>query len=135
MRKFVQSLLVVMTATVVLVALAAEIPETITIDDCTAKKEAVQFPHKAHFELTDCTTCHHTSEGLTLKTAADMEVAKCSSCHAAPEDKAVPDCAQMSLTKNPFHIACVGCHKEHAKENADTKAPTKCNQCHVKAES
>jgi len=135
MRKFVQSLLVVMTATVVLVALAAEIPETVTIDECAAKKEAVEFPHKVHVELAACTDCHHTSEGLTAETAADMEVATCASCHAEPADENVPDCAQMSLKKNPFHITCVGCHKEHAKENADTKAPTKCNECHVKAES
>ena len=40
---------------------------------------------------------------------------------------------EVITTKNPFHITCVGCHKEEAKTNAETKAPTKCDQCHPKA--
>ena len=42
------------------VAMAGEAPEATTIDDCVAKKSAVEFPHAAHFEVTECTTCHHT---------------------------------------------------------------------------
>ena len=35
---------------------------------------------------------------------------------------------QMSLKKNPFHINCVGCHKEQGA------GPAKCDECHPKAE-
>ena len=132
MQKYVLTGLLVAVMSAALVALASEMPETITIDDCADKKAAVEFPHKAHFEVTDCVTCHHTSEGLTLETAAEMEVATCASCHVAPEDEAVPACGEMSLKKNPYHISCVGCHKDYVKEHADSTAPTKCNDCHPK---
>lgn len=109
-------------------ATPAEAPESITLDACMNKKAAVQFPHKAHWELTECTTCHHTSEGLTAD--SDMTVEPCSACHLEPEAAETPDCTQMSLSKNPFHVNCVGCHKESGKESA----PTKCDDCHPKAE-
>ena len=92
-----------------------------------AKKSAVNFPHSAHLELTECTTCHHTNEGLTAD--SDMEVQPCVACHQNPEGE-IPDCAQMSLSKNPYHITCVTCHKESGSENA----PTKCDGCHPPAE-
>jgi len=114
-------------STVTLAATASEAPETITLDACTSKKSAVEFTHQAHGELTECTTCHHTQEGLTAD--SDMTVEPCSSCHLDPADAATPDCTQMSLSKNPFHINCVGCHKESGSENA----PTKCDDCHPKA--
>lgn len=120
--------MVVSVAVVASAATVAEAPETATIDDCMDKKAAVEFPHKVHWELTDCTTCHHTSEGLTAD--ADMEVQPCSACHVEPEAETTPDCSQMSLKKNPFHINCVDCHKESGKETA----PTKCDDCHPKAE-
>ena len=110
-------------------AVAGEVPETITLDECMDKKAAVEFPHKAHFELTECTTCHHTSEGLTAD--SDMSaVQTCGACHLEPEEETTPACSQMSLKKNPYHIGCVGCHKESGKETA----PTKCDECHPKAE-
>ncbi len=134
MRKIALSGLFVLMITAALVALAAEVPETITIDDCVAKKSAVEFPHKAHFELTACVTCHHTSEGLTAETVASMEVAKCGSCHNEPENAETPKCSEMSAKKNHYHIACIGCHKEAVAKKADSPAPTKCNDCHPKAE-
>jgi hypothetical protein len=136
MRKHVLFGLLVLMTSVALVALAAEVevPETITIDDCAAKKAPVEFPHKAHFEVTECVTCHHTDEGLTAETVAEMTVAKCGSCHNEPEDEATPKCSEMSAKKNHYHIACIGCHKEYVAENADSKAPTKCNDCHPKVE-
>ena len=133
MRKIFLVALAVLAVSTALVALA-EIPENITIDACAVAKAPVEFPHKAHFELTDCVTCHHTSEGLTLETAADMEVASCGSCHIEPEKAETPLCSEKSLKKNPYHISCVGCHKETKKENADTTAPTKCTDCHPKPE-
>jgi len=107
---------------------AAEPPESATIDDCVDKKAAVEFPHAAHFELTECTTCHHTAEGLTAESVGGMEVATCGTCHTTPEEATTPECSQMSLKKNPFHINCVTCHKE------GEAGPTKCDDCHPKAD-
>ena len=109
-------------------ATVAEAPESVTLDGCMDKKAGVEFPHKAHWELTECTTCHHTSEGLTAD--SDMTVEACNTCHLEPEEETTPVCSQMSLKKNPYHINCVGCHKESGKE----AAPTKCDDCHPKAE-
>ncbi len=136
MRKiFLVSLAAIVVSTA-FVAIA-EPPEHITIDACASKKAPVEFPHQAHFEVTDCVTCHHTAEGLTLETAADMEVAACASCHAEPEKADTPLCSEKSLKKNPFHIACVGCHKTEKKaakaEGKDFKGPTSCKGCHPKA--
>jgi len=141
MRKLFLMTIIVLTALAALVAFGTEvpeeteIPETITIDGCKDTKSAVEFPHKAHFELTECVTCHHTSEGLTAETVAKMEVATCGSCHNEPEKAETPVCSEKSLKKNPYHISCVGCHKATKKENADTKAPSKCTACHPKEEA
>lgn len=99
-------------------------PENITIDDCVAKKSAVEFPHAAHFELAECSTCHHTQENLTKDSAETVK--PCSECHNEPEKKSTPSCSQSSLKKNQFHINCVDCHK------AEKAGPTKCNDCHPK---
>ena len=131
MRRFiVLSVLAIMTAAT-LVAFA-DVPESITIDGCMDAKAAVEFPHKAHFEIADCVKCHHTTEGLTAENVGEMEVATCGSCHIEPEDAATPLCSEKSLKKNPYHLSCVACHKADKKENADTKAPTKCSACHPK---
>jgi hypothetical protein len=111
-----------------LAATAKEAPTDAVLDQCAAKKAGVNFPHGAHLELTECTTCHHTNEGLTAD--SDQEVAPCVSCHKEPEAAETPDCAQMSMSKNPYHITCVTCHKESGSENA----PTKCDGCHPTAE-
>ncbi|MCB1702560.1 MAG: cytochrome c3 family protein [Pseudomonadales bacterium] len=104
-------------------ALAAP-PDVITIDDCAAKKSPVEFPHAAHFELAECSSCHHTQEGLSKETADQAK--PCSECHNTPEKATTPSCGETSLKKNQFHINCVACHKE--KE----AGPTKCNDCHPK---
>lgn len=113
------------------IAGAATLPETIKIDDCAAKKSAVEFPHGMHAKDLACKTCHHTQEALTAESTE--EVASCKSCHVAPEKAETPKCAEMSATKNPYHMLCVKCHKEELAKKADTKAPTKCDQCHPKA--
>lgn len=103
---------------------AAPPPDHITIDDCVAKKSAVEFPHAMHFDKYECSTCHHTQEDLTLDTADQAR--PCSECHLEPEKTSTPICSQMSPKKNPFHINCMGCHK---KEKA---GPAKCGDCHPK---
>jgi hypothetical protein len=103
---------------------AGTAPDEISLDGCGEKKAAVAFPHGAHLELTECTTCHHTAEGLTAE--SDMEVKTCKSCHLNPEAEDTPSCSEMSLSKNPYHKLCISCHKEQAK------GPSKCNDCHPK---
>jgi hypothetical protein len=125
--------LVVLVAASVAVAVAATIPEEVTIADCQSKQAAVEFPHKAHTDKAECVKCHHTQTGLTEATVASTEVQKCGSCHTAPEKAETPKCSEMSLTKNPYHIGCINCHKEELKKNAEAKAPTKCTDCHPKA--
>ena len=110
----------------VFAATAKEAPEIATLDQCMKKQPAVTFTHKAHTELTECTTCHHTQEGLTAD--SDMEVTRCVDCHLEPAEASTPACTELSLKKNPYHVVCVSCHKESAKDTA----PTKCKGCHVK---
>ncbi len=144
MRKLFLTTIIVLTALAAFVAFGTEapeapeapkVPENITIDGCKDAKSAVEFPHQAHFELAACVDCHHTSEGLTAETVAEMEVGTCGSCHIEPEDAETPLCSEKSSKKNPYHITCMGCHKATKKENADTKAPTKCTACHPKEEA
>jgi len=124
--------LVVFLAAVGMLAFAAgTVPKEVTIDDCQSKQPAVKFSHEAHTAKTDCVTCHHTQQGLTAEKAAEAK--PCETCHNTPEKAETPKCSEMSLTKNPYHIACINCHKEELKKNAEAKAPTKCTDCHVKA--
>ena len=105
-------------------ALAHHGPATVTIGAAAKKQPAVPFPHEKHAKLAkSCDTCHHKQKGLT--TDEGTKVVKCSTCHLDPKDKA-PSMREMSLTKNPFHIRCVACHKEQKK------GPTACAGCHVK---
>lgn len=106
-------------------AVAATYPDKIRIDAAAKKQLPVPFDHAAHgTRAKSCDTCHHTQKGLT-KAQADKAV-KCSTCHLDPKDKA-PSMREMSLTKNPFHIRCIACHK------AEKKGPTgACNGCHKK---
>lgn len=104
---------------------AKNAPDKILLDDCRDKKGAVPFAHKEHVNENKiaCDTCHHTQKGL--KAGSDTVVKKCVACHLNPTDKA-PSCKEKSTSKNPYHLRCLGCHKE----KADPKAPTKCADCH-----
>ncbi|MGA7616894.1 MAG: cytochrome c3 family protein [Thermoanaerobaculia bacterium] len=100
-------------------------PDTVKIDAAAKKQPAVTFPHAQHEKLVKtCDTCHHTNKGLTAANAKDVK--KCSDCHLNPTDAKVPSMAEMSMTKNPFHIKCIGCHK------AEKKGPAMCKDCHKK---
>lgn len=109
---------------------AKESPETITLADCQAKKTPVDFPHAKHQKTLACKVCHHTQE--TLKGDTDEVVKPCRACHVKPEKADTPKCSQMSATKNPFHIRCVGCHKQEIAKDATKKLPVKCEDCHKK---
>jgi len=108
-------------------ALAHHGPEKITINAAQKKQPPVLFNHEKHSTTLakTCDKCHHTQKGLTAEKAKEMKVAKCSSCHLDPKGS-VPSMREMSLTKNPFHIGCIACHKEQKK------GPTACTGCHKK---
>jgi predicted CXXCH cytochrome family protein len=100
-------------------------PAKVTIDAAAAKQPGVPFDHGKHAKtlVKSCDTCHHTNKGLTDDT--DAKVQKCSACHLDPKD-AAPSMREMSMTKNPYHSLCVGCHK------TEKKGPTLCKDCHKK---
>jgi hypothetical protein len=134
MRKLLVPLgiiVLVLATSPLLAATADKAPDKVTIDDCVGKKAAVEFPHKMHMDKLECKTCHHTQKDLTAKSTE--EVKACGSCHVNPEKAETPKCSEMSAKSNPFHITCVNCHKEEVAKKADSKAPTKCDQCHPKA--
>ena len=102
------------------VALTADAPENIVIDEISSKFAGAPLSHKAHVEKykNKCTDCHHTYKG-------EGEVKKCSTCHDPKTAKDnVPD------LKNAYHDNCKGCHKKAVAEGK--KAPTKCLECHPK---
>ncbi len=107
-------------------AMGGELPGKIVIKAAAKKQPAVPFSHARHATklAPNCETCHHTQKGLTAKSTE--KVAACTSCHLDPA-KDVPGMREMSLTKNPFHIDCIKCHK------AEKKGPVACTGCHVKA--
>lgn len=110
---------------VAVIAFAHHGPESVTINAAASKQPGVVFPHAKHMTaVAKCETCHHTDKGLTKDT--DKDVKKCSACHLNPKDANVPNMADMSMSKNPFHVRCVGCHK------AEKKGPTLCKDCHKK---
>lgn len=113
----------------IVTALYAHDPQSITIKAAQKKQPPVVFPHGKHSAtlVKQCDTCHHTQKGLTGKTATATNVVKCTVCHLDPKKPAIPGMREMSLTKNPFHIRCLGCHK------AEKKGPAACTGCHKKA--
>jgi hypothetical protein len=102
-------------------------PKSITIKAAAKKQAPVVFSHEKHAMTLakSCDTCHHTQKGLTAENVKD--VVKCTTCHLDPKDPKTPGMREMSLTKNPFHIACISCHK------TEKKGPTSCAACHKKA--
>jgi hypothetical protein len=121
--------LVLAGVSLVSAATAKEMPENVTIADCQAKQPSVVFPHAKHAAL-DCKACHHTQ--ADLKAGTDTVVQKCKDCHVAPEKATTPKCSEMGMTKNPYHISCVGCHKAEVAKNAAKPLPVKCADCHKK---
>jgi hypothetical protein len=109
----------------VTLAFAHHGPDKIVIDDAVAKQPAVPFDHGKHAQtlVKSCDTCHHTSKGL--KTDEGTKVPSCASCHLEPKG-AVGSIREASLTKNPYHQLCIGCHK------GEKKGPTLCKDCHKK---
>ena len=84
----------------------------------SAGKKPANFPHKAHQDMMECATCHHTDDGGKQGPYVAGKEAKCQSCHTDDKD-----------FKKKAHANCKGCHK--AGFNGKN-GPTKCAGCHVK---
>jgi hypothetical protein len=106
----------------------AHYPGVIKIAQAAKKQPAVTFDHAKHGDklAKSCDTCHHTNKGLKRDHADTVDVKKCAQCHLDPKEAKIPSMREMSLTKNPMHIRCLGCHKS-AK-----KGPVACTGCHKK---
>ncbi|HSP14481.1 MAG TPA: cytochrome c3 family protein [Thermoanaerobaculia bacterium] len=104
----------------------AAIPEKVTINVPNAKQPPVTLDHAKHATklVKTCETCHHNHKGLTKDSKVAVE--QCTSCHLDTKGNVMLSAREMSMTKNPFHVRCVGCHKT-AK-----KGPVACTACHVK---
>ncbi len=91
----------------------------------------VKFDHKAHVAAADkkCDTCHHASKPEKPAKAAQE---KCQDCHTTP-----PAAGMKTKTQAAFHDPtakkglCIDCHTKAVA--AGKKAPTKCTECHQKA--
>ena len=89
----------------------------------------VKFDHKAHAAMAKCDTCHHASKPeKALKSAHE----NCQDCHTSTVAAGMKTKTQAAF-HNPMATSgiCIDCHKaENAKGK---KAPTKCAECHQKA--
>jgi hypothetical protein len=106
----------------------AHYPTTVNIDQAKKIQPSVTFNHAKHGDglAKSCDTCHHNNKGLTKADADKVDVKKCAACHLDPKDAKMPSMRQASMTKNPMHIRCIGCHKENKK------GPVACTACHKK---
>lgn len=125
------------------VAMAADMPEQVTIDSMSEMFEGVEFDHTMHTELSeDCSVCHHHATGTGTvdsrcvschaKSDAVTDV-RCSACHVATPFSA-ESLSQQSQDLYQFHIDrpglkaayhwnCLGCH-------AEMDGPMECVDCH-----
>jgi len=89
-------------------------PKSVTIEN---KNGAVTFPHEQHQKDIKCETCHH---------AKDPDKVACRACHTDQAD------GKRLTAKDAFHKTCRGCHDQKVKADPNSKAPTKCKDCHKK---
>lgn len=127
MRKTTTLIVALLVCFAASTAFAHRGPVTITINEAAKKQAPVVFSHEKHTKLVKtCDVCHHMNKGLTAeKATASTKIQKCSACHLDPKGK-VPSMRDVSPTKNPMHIRCIGCHK------GEKKGPVACTGCHKK---
>lgn len=130
MRKLLAIILALVFVTVVVgIAVAADEKTPQDIYTLKAPNGAVKFDHKKHAASTKCETCHHASKPeKPLKSAHQA----CADCHTNPAQAPVKTKLQAAF-HNPTAASglCVDCHKKEVA--AGKKPPTKCTECHVKA--
>lgn len=126
-------------------ALAAEMPEQVSIDSMGVLFEGVEFDHAMHTELgEDCSACHHhtTGTGTTDERcirchadSAEVATVSCRGCHlvdpfsAENINKEALDRYQFHIDtpglKAAYHWNCLGCHEEMG-------GPIDCQDCHAR---
>lgn len=102
-----------------------KIPPKYNLPKLTHMKHAKEYGEKGY----GCKACHH--ELKNDDPAEQAKAKKCSTegCHGAEAKDKSPD------LKNAMHNQCYkNCHKTDEKAKA-AKAPTKCGDCHKKAEA
>lgn len=91
----------------------------------------VKFLHKAHSTERGikCDKCHHPSKAEKPSKVATQS---CADCHTKTATAPMKTKYQAAF-HNPTATAgiCIDCHKKEVA--AGKKAPTKCNECHQKA--
>jgi len=98
--------------------MAADAPEKVDLSPYKVSKKGVCYDHKVHLDnKIECKTCHH-------KAKDGKDQVKCSECHKKEAEGTTPN------DKTAFHKLCQDCHKKTVEAKADSKAPTKCNDCH-----
>lgn len=92
-------------------------------------KKPATFPHAKHQEKNECGTCHHyvkDNEPVPCDDGSPQEsFQSCTNCH---NEKMANE--KLRTWKDIGHGLCKDCHTK----NKDAGAPTKCNDCHKKAE-
>jgi len=87
------------------------------------------FPHAKHQEKNACAVCHHYQDDAGARIPCDDgsldKIAKCDSCHNADFKN-----EKLRTWKDIGHGLCKDCHTK----NKEAGAPTKCGDCHKKAE-
>jgi len=131
--KNVIRIFVVILGLMLVVAVCAYAAETApgTVILKGAPMGGVKFDHKAHAGMTKCDSCHHASKPEKPLASAHQN---CQDCHTTTATAPMKTKAQAAF-HNPTATAgtCIDCHKA---ENAKGKnAPTKCTECHQKANS
>ncbi len=112
MKKIVLTLLL---AGGVAAALAADPPDTVTIDALNHWFAPVEFTHGDHLDVTDdCSACHHDQE--------PDEIEACGECHSADYDPSEPDVPDLKMA---YHMLCVACHQQE-------EASLACVDCHAR---
>jgi hypothetical protein len=91
------------------------------------ERPGVEFDHLLHYELYECTDCHH--DYVDGENVWSMEKNYCSDCHTV-EGHYEDDVEVMGLME-AFHEQCIDCHQEaHAQDQAT--GPIMCGECHVR---
>jgi hypothetical protein len=108
-------------------AVAADPPGKITVDKVKKDKGGVTFDHATHMKAyPKCIECHHEAKDE----AAIKAIKSCFECHGKDAKADAKTNVHSKKKDNPFHKACIECHKAAKEKNAEAKAPTKCKECH-----
>ena len=107
------------------VVFAQKGPDSVTLTG--APMGGVKMNHKVHSAAIKCDVCHHASKPEKPMKAAQE---KCMDCHTKTATPPMKTKTQAAF-HNPAASAglCIDCHKKEVAK----KAPTKCAECHMKA--